>query len=151
MTSTSTTDASTTADPHAPTRLPTAPLVCTTIATVLVTALALVVSGGALAWLSSGGTAADRAMGTLLVVIGLAFLGTPAVLMWVALTRLFTQPPRGAMLMIGCLRAMGGFVLIVALPTLRHSGSLAVIGAAIGIALAFIGTARMLASATGSP
>src|SRR5205823_13622352 len=92
--------------------------------------------------------AADRAMGTLLVVIGLAFLGTPAVLMWVALTRLFTQPPRGAALMIGCLRAVGGFFLMVALPTMSRSGSIAVIGAMVGVALAFLGTAQLVSSAT---
>ncbi|GAA5128601.1 hypothetical protein GCM10023320_47810 [Pseudonocardia adelaidensis] len=141
----------TTPHPAAPGRRPVAPLVCCTIATVVVTLLALVATGGALVWLQSGGPATDRAMATLLAVLGLVFLGTPATLMWVALIRLFTQPPRGATLMIGCLRAVGGFVLVVALPTMSRSGSVAVIGAVAGIALAFLGAAQLLASATRAP
>jgi membrane-associated HD superfamily phosphohydrolase len=141
-----TTQPSTPTSQHPPVRRPVGPLVCCTIATVVVTLLALFVNIGAMALLD--GTAADRAMGTLLVVIGLVFLGTPAVLMWVALVRLFTEPPGGAKLMIACLRAVGGFFLAVALPTVSRSGSIAVMGAVIGIALAFVGTAQLLASAT---
>jgi hypothetical protein len=141
----------TTPRPPTSVRRPTGPLVCCTIATVVVTLVALAATGGALAWLQSGGPATDRAMAALLAVIGLVFLGTPATLMWIALIRLFTQPPRGATLMIGCLRAVGGFVLMVALPTMSRSGSVAVIGAVVGIALAFLGAAQLLASATRAP
>jgi hypothetical protein len=125
-------------------------LICSAVAALVVTALALLAIAGPIAWLQSGGTAADRSMATLLLVIGLAFLAPPTVLMWVALVRLTTQPPRGARVMIACLRTVGGFVLMVALPTMSRSGSVAVIGAVIGIALAFLGVAQMLASATRS-
>jgi hypothetical protein len=123
-------------------------LICSAVAALVVTVLALVVIAGPIAWLRSGGTAADRSMATLLLAIGIAFLAPPAVLMWVSLVRLATQPPRGARAMIGCLRAVGGFVLVVALPTMSRSGSIAVIGAVIGIALAFLGVAQLVASAT---
>jgi hypothetical protein len=123
-------------------------LICSAVASLVVTALALLVIAGPIAWLQSGGTAADRSMATLLLVIGVAFLAPPAVVMWVALVRLSTQPPRGAQAMIGCLRAVGGLVLVVALPTMSRSGSIAVIGAVVGVGLAFLGVAQLLASAT---
>ncbi|MHA6615619.1 hypothetical protein [Pseudonocardia sp. DLS-67] len=137
--------------PSTPAGRPIGALVCCTVATVVVTLLALLVAGAGIGWLYGGGTGADRAMATLLAVIGLVFLGTPAVVMWVALVRLFGQPPRGATPMIGCLRAVGGFVLVVALPTMSRSGSIAVIGGVVGIALAFLGAAQLLASATRTP
>jgi hypothetical protein len=124
-------------------------LLCSAAVTLVLTALALFMAGLGLYVLQSP-SAADRGIGTVSLVIAVVLLAPPIVLMWVALVRLMTQPPRGARVMIGCLRAVGGFVLVVALPTMSRSGSVAVIGAVIGIALAFLGVAQMLASATRS-
>lgn len=126
-------------------------LICCAVATLAVSALALGILIGALVWLQSGGPATDRAMATLLIVIAAAFLLPPTVLMWVALVRLTTRPPHGAGIMLGCLRAVGGLVLVVALPTLSNAGNIGVIGAVIGIALAFLGTAQLLSGATRQP
>jgi hypothetical protein len=126
-----------------------AALVLCGIATCAVSLFALLVVGGGVVWLSSErAEAIDRLMAVLLVVIGLLFLATPAVLMWVALAWLVAEPPRGALLMIACLRALGGFVLLVALPTLSRAGGVAVIGVGVGVALAFLAVAQVLAAAT---
>ena len=125
-------------------------LVCSGIVTLLLTALALFMAGLGLYALGST-SAADRGIATVSLVIAVVLVAPPVALMWVALIQLFTQPPRGAALMIGCLRAVGGFVLMVALPTMSRSGSIAVIGGVVGIALAFLGAAQLLASATRTP
>jgi hypothetical protein len=125
-------------------------LACCAVATLAVTALAAFVIGGALMWLRAGGPATDRAMATLLIVIGLVFLGPPAVCMWAALVQLVVRPPRGATIMLGCLRAVAGLVLTVALPVLSLSGQIVAIGAVAGIGLAFLAVAQLLASATRS-
>ncbi len=125
----------------------TAALICSALVTLALTALDLFLAGLGIYVLQSP-SAADRGIGTVSLLIAVLLLAPPVVLMWVALVRLTTQPPRGAKAMIGCLRAVGGFVLVVALPTMSRSGSVAVIGGAIGIGLAFLGVAQLLASAT---
>ncbi|HYH31768.1 MAG TPA: hypothetical protein VD903_15420 [Pseudonocardia sp.] len=126
-------------------------LVCCAVAALAVTAMALGLVGAALSWLQQGGPATDRMMATLLLGIGVLLLVPPAVLMWVALARLATRPPRGAALMLGCLRAVGGLVLVVALPVLSRTGSVAVIGGVVGIGLALLATAQLLAVASRHP
>lgn len=125
----------------------TAALICSALVTLALTALDLFLAGLGIYVLQSP-SAADRGIGTVSLLIAVLLLAPPVVLMWVALVRLTTQPPRGAKAMIGCLRAVGGFVLVVALPTMSRGGSVAVIGGAIGIGLAFLGVAQLLASAT---
>jgi FtsH-binding integral membrane protein len=127
-------------------RLSTA-LVCSGVIALVLTALALYLAGLGLYALQSPSTA-DRGIGTVSLVIAVVVLAPIAVLMWVALGRLATQPPRGARLMIGCLTGLGGFVLVVVLPPLARTGSLAVSGATIGIGLAFLGVAHLVHSAT---
>jgi hypothetical protein len=123
-----------------------AALVCCTVATLVVTALSLGLLTGALAWLGSGGPATDRAMATLLAGIAVVLLLPPTVVMWVALVRLATRPPRGATALLACLRTVGGFLLVVALPTVSRGG-IGASAAVVGIALAFVGAAQLLATA----
>jgi hypothetical protein len=122
-------------------------LVCSGIAALALTALTLFLAGLGLHALQSS-SPTDRGFGTASLLTALVLLAPPVVLMWVALGRLATQPPRGAKLMIGCLAAVGGFILVVALPTLSRAGSLAVSGTTIGIGLAFLGVAHLVHSAT---
>jgi len=122
-------------------------LVCSGLLTLVLTALALFMAGLGLYALGST-SAADRGIATASLVIAVVLLAPPVVLMWVALARLISQPPHGARLMIGCLRAVGGFLLVVALPTLSRSGSIAVIGGVAGIGAAFLGVAQLVSSAT---
>lgn len=122
-------------------------LVCSGIVALVLTALALFMAGLGLYALGSA-SAADRGIAIGSLVIALVLVAPPVVLMWVALVRLISQPPRGARLMIGCLRAVGGFLLVVALPTLSRSGSIAVIGGVAGIAAALLAVAQLVSSAT---
>lgn len=124
-------------------------LLCCAVVTLVLTALALFMTGLGL-YVQQSPSAADRGIGTASLVIAFVVLAPPVALMWVALVRLATQPPRGAKVMIGCLRALGGLLLMVALPTMSHSGSIAIIGAVGGVGLAFLGVAQLLASATRS-
>jgi hypothetical protein len=140
-------DATTSTSPRAP-RL-TAALLCSGFVTLVLTALALFMAGLGIYALQSP-SAADRGIATASLLIAVVLLAPPVVLMWVALGRLATRPPHGARLMIGCLGAVGGFILMVALPVLSVAGSVAVRGAVIGIGLAFVGVAVLVASATRS-
>ncbi|GAA0906252.1 hypothetical protein GCM10009559_74620 [Pseudonocardia zijingensis] len=104
-----------------------------------------------MAWLVSGSPdGIDMAMAGLLVVLGTVFLGSPAACMWVALVRLVARPPHGAKLMIGSLRTVGGFLLMVALPTMSVRAAILVSVVVAGVALAFLGVAQLLAAATRS-
>jgi hypothetical protein len=122
-------------------------LVCSGVVALVLTALALFMVGLGLYALGSA-SAADRGIAIGSLVIAVVLVAPPVVLMWVALVRLITQPPRGARLMIGCLRAVGGFLLVVALPTLSRSGSIAVIGGVVGIAGGLLAVAQLVSSAT---
>lgn len=122
-------------------------LVCSAVLTFVLTALALFLAGLGLYALGST-SAADRGIATVSLVIAVVLVAPPVVLMWVALVRLTTQPPRGARPMIGCLRVVGGFLLVVALPTLSRSGSIAVIGGVAAVAAAFLAVAQLVSSAT---
>jgi hypothetical protein len=127
-------------------RLSTA-LVCSGVIALALTALTLFTAGfGLYALLSPAAT--DRGIGTVALVIAIVLLAPIVVLMWVALGRLTTRPPRGAKLMIGCLAGLGGFILTVALPLLSRAGSVAVSGAVVGIGLALLGVAHLVHSAT---
>jgi hypothetical protein len=122
-------------------------LVCSGIVTLVLTALALFMAGLGLFALGSD-SAADRGIAIGALVIAVVLVAPPVVLMWVALVRLISRPPAGAQLMIGSLRAVGGFLLVVALPTLSRSGSIAVIGGVVGIAGGLIAVAQLVSSAT---
>ncbi|TQM45196.1 hypothetical protein [Pseudonocardia cypriaca] len=122
-------------------------LVCSGIVTLALTALALFMAGLGLLVLGSA-SAADRGIAIGALVIAVVFVAPPVVLMWVALVRLISRPPAGARLMIGCLRVFGGFLLVVALPTLSRSESFAVIGGLVGIAGGLIAVAQLVSSAT---
>jgi hypothetical protein len=83
------------------------------------------------------------------ITVGLVIL-TPAALMWVAIVRLVTRPPRGAVLLLSTVAPVGGLVLIVGLAAVQASAAAGVSGmppfAIAAVGLAYLGGAVLLAA-----
>ena len=92
---------------------------------------------------------ADPTYAGMFIPVGLVIL-TPAVLMWVAIVRLATRPPRGAVLLLATVATVGGLVLIVGLAAVQASAAAGVSGtppfAIAAVGLAYLGGAALLAA-----